>query len=109
MSKILSIVPAVSPRPYLQIVKSLNLTMNQSEVKKSKKIIHQLPSLKSVANDEAIEEGSRNNILFSLAGSMLRRGMSQEAILAALIQENISRCSPPLEQEEILAIATGIT
>jgi putative DNA primase/helicase len=109
MSKKLSIVPAVSPRPYLQIVKSLKLTRNQSEVRKSKKIIHQLPSLKSAANDEAIEEGSRNNILFSLAGSMLRRGMSKDAILAALIQENISRCSPPLEQEEILAIATGIT
>jgi putative DNA primase/helicase len=58
-------------------------------------------------SDEAIVIGRRNTTLFSMAGSMRRAGMSHQAVLAAIEQEN-QRCSPPLEQAELEEIAQGI-
>lgn len=55
-----------------------------------------------------IPEGARNKTLTSLAGSMQRRAMSAEAILAALKTENERRCNPPLSQEEVAMIAKSI-
>ncbi len=55
-----------------------------------------------------IQEGSRNNALTSLAGSMRYRGMSEEAIFAALKVENESRCETPLPKNEVRAIARSI-
>ena len=56
----------------------------------------------------AILEGSRNQALASLAGTMRRRGMSQESIEAALLTENSLKCSPPLNDDEVKGIATSI-
>ena len=53
-------------------------------------------------------EGERNAGLTSLAGSLRRRGMSESGIVAALRAENEARCSPPLLEEEILAIARSV-
>ena len=52
-----------------------------------------------------IIEGGRNNAMASLAGSMRRRGMSEEGIFQALKTENTTRCKPPLDEEEIRTIA----
>jgi hypothetical protein len=57
---------------------------------------------------EAIQEGSRNSTLASLAGSMRRRGMSPDAIFAALQVENEAKCEPPLSDEEVRGIANSI-
>jgi hypothetical protein len=57
---------------------------------------------------ERIREGQRNATLCSLAGSMRRRGMSAEAIAAALHIENQARCEPPLGDEEIAGIAKSV-
>ena len=57
---------------------------------------------------EAIIEGGRNSLLASLAGSARRRGASEGAILAMLREENLSRCSPPLEESEVEGIAKSI-
>lgn len=54
-----------------------------------------------------IEAGKRNDTLASLAGSMRRRGAAAEAILAALLVEN-ARCNPPLERNEVEAIAASV-
>lgn len=62
----------------------------------------------SLKADEQVTKGSRNQTLTSLAGSMRRRGMTRDAILAALRQENISRCSPPLPDAEVLQIADSV-
>lgn len=57
--------------------------------------------------------GQRNETLTSLAGTMRRRGMSREGMIAALLAEN-QRCvdaggnSAPLPQEEIDAIVDSI-
>jgi putative DNA primase/helicase len=52
--------------------------------------------------------GQRNNALASLAGSMRRKGLSEAAIEAALLTENLSRCEPPLSDEEVGKIARSI-
>jgi putative DNA primase/helicase len=57
---------------------------------------------------ETVAGGQRNNTLTSLAGTMRRRGMSEEAIEAGLWAENISRCNPPLSEGEIAAIARSV-
>ena len=63
--------------------------------------------LSIVAND-SIAEGSRNDTLASLAGSMRCRGMTREAIEAALLKTNAQKCDPPLPDAEVEAIARSI-
>ncbi|ADZ85422.1 bifunctional DNA primase/polymerase [Cellulosilyticum lentocellum] len=53
-------------------------------------------------------EGSRNNHLTSLAGTLRRKGMSESGIIVALMAENEANCEPPLEVEEVRTIARSI-
>lgn len=55
-----------------------------------------------------ISDGQRNNTLASLAGSMRRRGMEEDEILAALVVVNRNRCDPPLDEREVGKIAWSI-
>jgi len=57
---------------------------------------------------EVIAEGGRNAGLASLAGTMRRRGMSPDAIEAALMKENAARCRPPLPASEVREIARSV-
>ena len=57
---------------------------------------------------DAIPEGGRNAALTSLAGTMRRRGMTPEAIAAALLAENAARCRPPLPDADVRAIARSV-
>jgi putative DNA primase/helicase len=57
---------------------------------------------------QAIPQGRRNDSLTSLAGLMRRRGMSQEAIEAALLTENEKHCRPPLDEVEVARIAKSV-
>lgn len=52
--------------------------------------------------------GQRHDIFISLAGSMRRRGMSNEAIFQALMVENLAHCIPPVPEDHIRKLATGI-
>lgn len=52
--------------------------------------------------------GQRNNALTSLAGTMRRRNMSEDAILQALTVENLNRCVPPLPDDEVKAIVSSV-
>lgn len=54
-----------------------------------------------------IPNGTRDNTLTSLAGSMRRRGMSEASILAALREEN-KRCEEPLKDADLERIAKSI-
>jgi Primase C terminal 1 (PriCT-1) len=56
-----------------------------------------------------IVSGKRNGALFSLAGSMNRRGMSQKSIQAALLIENQEKCDPRLSEDEVLEIAKSVS
>jgi hypothetical protein len=55
-----------------------------------------------------IGKGQRTNRLVSLAGSMHKREMAPAAIEAALLAENAAKCSPPLPEEKVKAIAHDI-
>lgn len=57
---------------------------------------------------EVLPEGQRDVMLTSLAGSMRRRGASEEAIMAALMEENERRCVPPLPESQLRKIAKSI-
>jgi putative DNA primase/helicase len=57
---------------------------------------------------DAIPEGKRNAELASLAGTMRRRGMGEQEILAALVVTNEQRCRPPLPIGELERIAASI-
>lgn len=57
---------------------------------------------------DVIHEGERDNVLTSLAGTMRRRGASEEAILEALRVENANRVVPPLSDKDLRRIAKSI-
>lgn len=59
-------------------------------------------------NEGIIPEGKRDEMLTSLAGTMRRRGMTENAILAALKVENRARCNPPLPGSQVCKIAASV-
>jgi hypothetical protein len=64
--------------------------------------------LAATPSGNKITPGQRHHRLFSLAGTMRKRGASDAAILALLRAENEERCSPPLSDSEVVQLATGI-
>jgi len=56
-----------------------------------------------------IPEGQRNDTLTRDAGAMRRRGLSEQAIAAALLIENRERCQPPLPEDEVYQIAKSVS
>jgi putative DNA primase/helicase len=63
---------------------------------------------KAAVGSEKIPKGKRNDHLTSLGGTMRKRGMSREAIEAALLEENRRRCDPPLTDTEVRRVAGSI-
>lgn len=67
-------------------------------------------ALKTKSTPESqILDGERNSALTSLAGTMRRRGMEYDSILAALMIENDKRCQPPLDDQEVEQIVRSVT
>ena len=60
------------------------------------------------SSNEKIKEGGRDIYLTSLAGAMRHKGAVQEAIHAALIEQNKSMCEPPLSAGQVKKIANSI-
>ncbi len=54
-----------------------------------------------------IPDGARNSELASRAGVMRACGMSQEAIEAALLEDNRRLCDPPMSSDEVEKIAAS--
>jgi hypothetical protein len=54
-----------------------------------------------------IPQGQRHNTLVSLAGSMYRRGMTPDAIEAALLVTNERQCDPPYLPEHVRKIVSS--
>jgi hypothetical protein len=72
------------------------------------KLIEKPATIKTAAPVTGIiRKGQRNNTFTSFAGAMRRRGMSEEAILAAIRVEN-RRCEEPLRDAELGTIARSI-
>lgn len=64
-------------------------------------IVSGKPSTEPLKVPEEIPEGSRDETMFKLACKYQAMGMSDEAMLAALLAENEKRCKPPLTEKEI--------
>jgi len=58
---------------------------------------------------EKVTDGERNTILTSLAGTNRRRGIGSDIIYTLLVAVNEARCNPPLPDNELRIIASGIT
>jgi putative DNA primase/helicase len=54
---------------------------------------------------ETISNGSRNKTLFSIAGTLRRRGLDEASIAAALLGINATKCETPLDEAEVRKIA----
>jgi putative DNA primase/helicase len=63
----------------------------------------------TVVPEGAIPDGQRNATLASIAGAMRRKGCTQDAIEAALLEENAKRCNPPMSESEVRAIAKSVS
>ncbi len=57
---------------------------------------------------ETISNGNRNKELFSLAGSLRRKGLGEKEILATLGEVNRQRVNPPLPEAEIRSIVKSV-
>ena len=66
------------------------------------------PTAAAQASPEAVTKGGRTNRLVSIAGTLCKRGVANEAIEAALLAENAAKFSPPLPEEKVRAIAADI-
>lgn len=56
-----------------------------------------------------VEEGVRNTTIASLAGHLLWHGIDPEVVTELLLCWNRVRCRPPLEDEEVVRVASSIT
>lgn len=59
----------------------------------------------TILASKPIPEGQRNAHLMSCAGTMVRRGMTPQAVIAALHAENEHRCQPPLDTDEVKKVS----
>jgi putative DNA primase/helicase len=67
-------------------------------------------SVRAETVPEKIYDGEgRHRYLVSIAGSMRRRGLDAEEILATLRSVNEHRCRPPVEEERLIKIANSMT
>ena len=56
-----------------------------------------------------IPEGIRNTELHKTACSLAAKGLDDNSVLSAIIQENNEKCSPPLPGKEVISIAKSAT
>jgi len=63
------------------------------------------PPVNSSPAGDAITEGRRHHRLISIAGSLRRQGLNQEAIESALREINLKQCNPPLPDTDISKLA----
>lgn len=54
--------------------------------------------------DNVIQSGQRNTTMHKLACSLQAQGLKDNAIMAAVQQENENRCNPPLSEDEVTTI-----
>jgi hypothetical protein len=55
-------------------------------------------------NGEKISRGNRNDHLFRLACRLFRDGHEEERVIWFVLGENVSRCEPPLGEDEVVAL-----
>lgn len=92
--------PSMIDGRYYRTVNNLPIAeANQSvyDFLKGKKSMDQV----TLSIESKISKGSRNDTIFRLASSLQSKGLSDSAILEALKAENLEKCNPPLEDNEV--------
>jgi Bifunctional DNA primase/polymerase, N-terminal/AAA domain/Primase C terminal 1 (PriCT-1) len=92
-----AILPAPCPEIFLSLIDSAQSAQTRQSA----------PAAGVVAS-APIVKGGRTKHLVSVAGTMHKRGMDPAAIEAALLAENAARCSPPLPENKVRAIARDV-
>lgn len=59
------------------------------------------PASTTFSAPETVITGHRNDTLYKMACSLQAKGLSDDAIMAAVSAENQAKCQPPLEDDEI--------
>lgn len=63
----------------------------------------------AVQEDEAFPEGTRNDSLARVAGSLRHFGTPRDVLVKTLLDINQSKCRPPLPEQEVIAIADSVS
>lgn len=99
-----------APRPYLVVVEKL--VLDKISIPKRRASVTDVQTQVSFSprpiSGGVIPEFGRNTALTSLAGSMRRVDMPEQAIDAALQEINQQRCQPPLDRQEVSGIAKSV-
>jgi hypothetical protein len=66
------------------------------------------PGVKVDIETGPIPEGGRNNTLASIGGRLRACGFDLDGIEDALLRINAARCTPPLEESEVIKIAASV-
>lgn len=66
-------------------------------------------SVEASAKSQAILEGSRNDLLAGIAGTLRKRGLQEAVIRQELEGFNARLCAPPLPKEEVATISRSIS
>lgn len=64
---------------------------------------------KQPVSDAKWPKGERGNRLTGIAGAMRKRGLSPEALEAALLAANFKQCDPPLDDIAVKRIAKSVS
>lgn len=81
---------------------------NEFELAEADNIVYKLLDTKpeEVTNEfkvpEVIQDGKRNSTMYKYACSLQAKGLTDEAIIAAMKIENDKRCNPPLPEDELM-------
>lgn len=65
-------------------------------------------SLNQQRDSTPIAEGHRNTTLASLAGQLKADGLTLKEVKTRLLEDNQTRCTPPLELDEVIGIAKSV-
>jgi hypothetical protein len=65
-------------------------------------------AIRKLAASQPIPEGKRNDTLMRLGASLRAKGLDEDEIRAALLDENNRRCTPPLDDAEVHQIARSV-
>lgn len=84
------------PYALAEIVATLRLDLNPPDDR---------PAARPNGDGGTIEPGGRHSHLFASGRSMAKRGLSREAVRAALAAENQARCNPPVADADIADLA----
>jgi len=88
-----------------------NLFLNKNSItfKVRNKILEIKKVNQKISREGKIAIGGRNTHLTSMAGSMNRKGLSYDSLLAALMIENQQKFTEPLPEYEVISICKSIT